>query len=171
MMKKNILWVVTISISIYFLFVACLAPVNAVTTKTYSWYDDGGNTESVRFTGNNSVAIAWQSSGLVWDIYLFTAAQNTAWWANGKQINSSSVATYLHSTNGSIFKVGELSASEIYWFVAYVRELSNFRALYVTIIWDNVTPGSDIPGFEIIGLLLALAALLVVSLKKKSNLN
>ncbi len=58
---------------------------------------------------------------------------------------------------------------EVYWFVGYVREGSSFRALSVTFIWDNVIVGSGIPGFEIIGLLLALTALLVVSLKKKNQ--
>ncbi len=64
-MKRNILGVVALSISIYFLFVACLAPVNAVTTRTYSRSDDGGNTDAVRFTGNNTLAVTWQSDGLV----------------------------------------------------------------------------------------------------------
>jgi len=167
-MKKNILWVVALSISIYFLFVACLTPVNAVTTRTYIWTDDGGNTEAVRFTGNNTIAVTWQSDTLVWDIHLFTAAQYTAWIGTGYPYptNYPSLATYLHSTFGLLLRTN-LSSSETYYFVGYVREGSSFRTLSVTFIWDNT--GSGIPGFEIIGLLLALTALLLVSLKKKNT--
>ncbi|NVM29662.1 MAG: hypothetical protein HWN65_12540 [Candidatus Helarchaeota archaeon] len=151
---------------------------SAATSQWYNGSIDQGFEPSgmpITFTGNNTFSASWQDTSTgIWDVFLFTLAQYTTWSSLGLLKDNlsvilalSAVEKHLSSNNGS-FIVTDLDPSITYRFTIYNREVGPFISINAVLVWANITAeDAGIPGFELIGLLFALTALLVIYLRKK----